>query len=78
MLAANLFLWDIMWGRLDVPAFQEGWQIDEGHLDRAFLLLGIFSKIRTTRRIDRFTYSRSGVSEITIRCTSLILSLIHI
>ena len=72
MLAANLFLWDMMWGRLDVPAFQEGWQIDEGHLDRAFLLLGIFSKIRTSRRIDRFTYSRSGVSEITIRYTSLI------
>ena len=48
MLAANLYLGDIMWKRIEVPSYQEGWMIDRPHIERAFQLMVVFSKIRTT------------------------------
>ena len=48
MLAANLFLWDIMWKRIDVPAYQEEWQVGQDHIERAYTLMTVFAKTRTT------------------------------
>ena len=48
MLAANLYLWDIMRRRIPVPGFQEDWKIERDHIERAFQLMLVFSKIRTT------------------------------
>ncbi len=48
MLAANLFLWDIMWKRIEVPAYREAWQVGQDHIERAYTLMTVFAKIRTT------------------------------
>ena len=48
MLAANLFLWDIMWKRIQVPSYQEEWQVQADQIERAYALMTVFAKIRTT------------------------------
>ena len=48
MLAADVFLWDIMWKRIVVPAYQEEWQVRADHIERAYTLMTVFAKIRTT------------------------------
>ena len=48
MLAANLFLWDIMWKRIQVPSYQEEWQVQADQVERAYALMTVFAKIKTT------------------------------
>ena len=48
MLAANLYLWDIMWAKIEPPAFREDWQVGKSHIERAYQLMHVFGKIRTT------------------------------
>ena len=44
-LAAALLLWDIMWNVITI-AFKEQMLIQQCHIDRAFLLMSIFTEIR--------------------------------
>ena len=48
MLAANLYLWDIMWAKIEPPAFREDWKVGKSHIERAYQLMHVFGKIRTT------------------------------
>eukprot|EP00972_Heterocapsa_arctica_P101273 14927590-Heterocapsa_arctica.AAC.1 len=46
MIAASLFLWDILWGT-HIPRFQEEqWVVEATHIERAHRLMTIFDGIR--------------------------------
>ena len=45
MLAACLYLWDVMIG-VCKPSFKEGWVVEVAHVARAFKLLAIYTNIR--------------------------------